>query len=110
MSTTYYPDFSKLSNYNPDSGVIAVRYAADAPLTEVELNEIQLIQNAKRRELVKYFVKDGLSKDGTIKLANGVLRIENKHAFVDGYHVFIDSVNINVANGQSVYLDRKSVV
>lgn len=105
MSTTYYPDFSKLSNYNPDSGVIAVRYAADAPLTEVELNEIQLIQNAKRRELVKYFVKDGLSKDGTIKLANGVLRIENKHAFVDGYHVFIDSVNINVANGQSVYLN-----
>lgn len=105
MSTTYYPDFSKLSNYNPDSGVIAVRYAADAPLTEVELNEIQLIQNAKRKELVKYFVKDGLSKDGTIKLANGVLRIENKHAFVDGYHVFIDSVNINVANGQSVYLN-----
>lgn len=105
MATTYYPDFSKLSNYNPDSGVIAVRYAADAPLTEVELNEIQLIQNAKRKELVKYFVKDGLSKDGTIKVANGVLRIENKHAFVDGYHVFIDSANINVSNGQSVYLN-----
>lgn len=104
-STTYYPDFSKLSNYNSESGVIAVRYAADAPLTEVELNEIQLIQNAKRRELVKYFIKDGLSKDGTINLANGVLRIDNKHAFVDGYHVFIDSVNINVENGQSVYLN-----
>lgn len=105
MSTTYYPDFSKLSNYNADSGVIAVRYAADAPLTEVELNEIQLIQNAKRKELVKYFVKDGLSKDGTITFANGVVNIQNKHAFVDGYHVFIDAANITVANGQSVYLN-----
>lgn len=105
MANTFNPDFSKMSNWNPESGVSMVRFGADAPITEMELNEMQLIQNDRRRELVKYLITNGLSKEGTISFTSGTLTIQNKHAFVDGYHVFIDSASVSVANGQTVYLN-----
>lgn len=105
MANTFNPDFSKMSNWNHESGVSMVRFGADAPITEMELNEMQLIQNDRRKELVKYLITNGLSKEGTISFASGTLTIQNKHAFVDGYHVFIDSASVSVANGQTVYLN-----
>ena len=33
------PDFSKNSNYNPKSNIGQVKFGADAPVLEVELNE-----------------------------------------------------------------------
>lgn len=105
MANTFNPDFSKMSNWNPESGVSMVRFGADAPITEMELNEMQLIQNDRRKELVKYLITNGLSKEGTISFTSGTLTIQNKHAFVDGYHVFIDSASVSVANGQTVYLN-----
>ena len=104
MSTTYYPDFSKLSQYNKDSGVVAVRFGADAPILETELNEMQLIQNSQRTKILEYLVDDGLSKEGTISFADGVLSIRTKRAFKDGLSVYIDSATLNVPNGATAYL------
>lgn len=105
MATSYYPDFAKLSQYDKTSSVEAVRFGADTPLTEMDLNEMQLIQIEKRRQLVRQIFGDGLSKDGTIEYVDGSLIIENKTAFIDGYMVYIDSVSVPVADGESVYLN-----
>lgn len=105
MATNYYPDFSKLSQYNPESATILMKYGADAPVTEMELNEIQLIQNQKRKELLAYFITNGFEqKGGSIKYTNGVLTILNKRAFIDGYTVYIDSAALNITSG-SAYLN-----
>lgn len=105
MATTFYPDFSKLSQYNEDSGTVVVRYGADAPVTEMELNEAQLVQNAQRKRLVDYLIEDGLSSEGTITFSGGKLTITGKRAFKNGYTVYIDSASITLASGQTAYLN-----
>lgn len=105
MATTYYPDFTKLSQFDDKSNVIAVRYGADAPVTEMELNELQLIQNFERKKLSKFVLKNGLDvRSGSIGYASGKVSISNMYAFVDGYVIFIDSAEVSVSSG-TVYLN-----
>lgn len=46
-------NFSKYSNYNENTSYSSVVFGADAPLLEVELNELQQILNTKLNRLVK---------------------------------------------------------
>ena len=105
MPTSFNPNFSKLSNYDKNANTELVRFGADAPLTEAELNELQLIQNNKRYDLIKAICGNGLTDSGEIKYSNGVLSIKNKTAFVDGYMVYIDQINIAFSQNAKVYLN-----
>ena len=108
MSNTFNPDFTRLSNYDKTSGTIAVRYGADAPITEMELNEMQLIQNQKRAELISFLFSNGFTSDdisGSIAYENGTLTITNKRVFLDGYTFYIDNASIEVSDGQTAYLN-----
>ena len=105
MPTSFNPNFSKLSNYDKNANAELVRFGADAPLTEAELNELQLIQNNKRYDLIKAICGNGLTDSGEIKYSNGVLSIKNKTAFVDGYMVYIDQINIAFLQNAKVYLN-----
>lgn len=108
MSNTFNPDFTRLSNYDKTSGTIAVRYGADAPITEMELNEMQLIQNQKRAELISFLFSNGFTSDdisGSITYESGILTITNKRVFLDGYIFYIDNASIEVSNGQTAYLN-----
>lgn len=46
-------DFNKYSNYNENTSHSSVVFGADAPLLEVELNEMQQIVNTKLARLIK---------------------------------------------------------
>lgn len=105
MPTSFNPNFSKLSNYDKNANAELVRFGADAPLTEAELNELQLIQNNRRYDLIKAICGNGLTDSGEIKYSNGVLSIKNKTAFVDGYMVYIDQINISFSPNAKVYLN-----
>ena len=48
------PDFSKLTNYAKNSGFSEVVFGAQAPVLEVELNELQEIINTKMQYLCSF--------------------------------------------------------
>ena len=63
MSTKQFnPDFSKVSNYNPETAFTQIRFGFGAPLLEVEMNEMQEIQEHFRKKILLnlYGNKNGL--------------------------------------------------
>lgn len=97
-------DFTRTSNFNPNANFKSVRIGSDCPVLEVELNEMQDIADDKCREMIRRYVGDGLNGEGDFVYANGVLTITNEGAFVDGHIIDITQLQIEVGNGQSVYL------
>lgn len=49
------PDFSRYSNYKPETSFSSVVFGARAPVLEVELNELQQILNTKLQRLASFF-------------------------------------------------------
>lgn len=56
------PDFSKDSNFDEQSGISRVKFGADAPVLEVELNELQQIQDKAREDLIRSMIPSGFTK------------------------------------------------
>ena len=69
------PDFSKDSNYNPNTNVSQVKFGADAPVLEVELNELQQVQNKAREDLVKSMIPSGFTVVPKIDFSKSTLKI-----------------------------------
>ena len=89
------PDFSKNSNYNPDANVAQVKFGADAPVLEVELNELQQVQDKAREDLIRSMIPSGFTKPVEInhyheKTSSNVMVIGNDaEAYVNGIRICI---------------------
>ena len=103
------PDFTRHSNFNKNANFGSVKFGADAPLLETELNELQDIQNYKRRELLRKMFDNCILELGNISYVNPNLVIENTSFLIDGELIYINNVNIPISLGQSFYikLDEK---
>ena len=87
------PDFSKNSNYNPDANVAQVKFGADAPVLEVELNELQQVQDKAREDLIRSMIPSGFTKPVEIDFAessyNFLSVAKDAEAYVNGIRIFI---------------------
>lgn len=87
------PDFSAQSKFNANKNYTEIKFGADAPLLEVELNELQQIQNNARAELVRQSIHSGFTSLATIgylsTTANQIKLNEESVAFVNGYQIKI---------------------
>ena len=59
-------DYGKLSNFNSKANFSMVRFGADTPITECELNEVQQIQDYKHKQLAKV-IGDRFTKIGKMQ-------------------------------------------
>jgi hypothetical protein len=66
-------DFSVLDSFDPNKGYSQVKFGADSPLLETELNEMQKIMNHLRAEIVRSAVHSGVLDHNGVVMANGVL-------------------------------------
>lgn len=97
-------NFDKYTNYNDTAGVSSVVFGADAPVLEVELNEMQEIQKSFLRKTLKNLIGDGISDKNAISYSNGTLSIANGCFFnVGGYLIQCTGLSIAVTEG-TVYL------
>lgn len=99
------PDFSKDSKFNKEANFSSIKFGADAPLLETELNELQYIQNEKLREFIRNTFNEGVINDATLSYNNGVFTISNAKAILDGILINITNLTIPVSDGSSIYLD-----
>lgn len=83
--------FEKYTNYNPESGVDTVRFGSDAPVLDVELNEIQEILKDRIGFLIKGVLGNSLL--GTsITLTPTTISLTGGFAFCNGKTVQISSL------------------
>ena len=97
-------DFTRDTNFNENAGIASVRYGSDAPILEVELNEMQQIQIKKLQDLIRLSFGDGISGSGPIQYVGGVFTIADRYAVVAGTIIPISSLSLSAANGDTIYL------
>ena len=103
-------DYGKLSNFNSKANFSMVRFGADTPITECELNEVQQIQDYKHKQLAKV-IGDRFTKVGTMELVeplegeeNTKLSLVNSDVIVEGNPIHIDQLSTLIKEGQTAYL------
>lgn len=102
------PDFTQVSKFNKEANFESVKFGADAPLLETELNELQDMQNELRRNLSRELLPNGISNTSKIQFSNGNLTINNCKFIVDGLTIEVNSpLNIAVSNNEIIYLEVK---
>lgn len=88
-------DFTRMSGYNKDTNFTQVRFGSDAPLLEVELNELQQIQNEARADLVRHEIPSGFLSMASLdfdymKTHPNTIKTKTENIVnVDGYRVLI---------------------
>lgn len=99
-------DFTRISNHNPHANFKSVRIGADAPVLEVELNELQDIAEQRTKDLISTYYGDGLNGEQSIyyDVPTRTLTIENGGALVNGNSVTISRLNVVAHNDDIVYL------
>lgn len=97
--------FSKESTFSKDNNFSLVKIGERKPVLETELNEMQEIQNHKRKELVKLLLADGVFKAVNMTYTGGVLTVSNTSVILNGEILTISSLTIPVVNGDSIYID-----
>lgn len=101
-------DFTQASKFNKDANFESVKFGADAPLLETELNELQDIQNELRRNLTRELLPNGVSNTSKIQFSNGNLTINDCKFIIDGLTVVVNNpLKIVVNNNDIIYLEVK---
>lgn len=100
-------DFTHRSRFNEEANFTMVRWGADSPVPEVELNEMQDISEGKLRDVVKATFGNGLLGVGAIEYDewNKTLIITNEKAFVEGYLLNIERLEARVTKDVPVRLN-----
>lgn len=100
-------DFTHRSRFNEEANFTMVRWGADSPVPEVELNEMQDISESKLRDVVKATFGNGLLGVGAIEYDewNKTLIITNEKAFVEGYLLNIERLEARVTKDVPVRLN-----
>ena len=99
-------DFTRISNHNPHANFKSVQIGADAPVLEVELNELQDIANQRYKDLLSTYYGDGLNGESTISYdsVQKEVCIENGGALVGGNPIQITRLVTHAVEGDKVYL------
>lgn len=99
-------DFTRISNHNPLANFKSVRIGADAPVLEVELNEMQDIAEQRYKDLISTYYGDGLNGESTIAYDSTLKQVyvQNGGALVNGHAITITNLTTRAVNGDTVYL------
>lgn len=97
--------FEAKSAFDKESGIEQVKFGERRPVLETELNEMQEIQNHKRKEVIKSLYADGLVEGATISVENGIVTISNATAILEGEIITIDNLSIEASDEETIYLD-----
>lgn len=99
-------DFTRISNHNPHANFKSVRIGADAPVLEVELNELQDIAEQRTKDLISTYFGDGLNgqQDITYDVPTRTVTINGGGALVQGNTIKITTLNVEASHGDIVYL------
>ena len=97
--------FEKNSNLNKDANVKQVKFGAEKPVLEVELNEMQIVQSEKLKSFIKSTLASGRLGQGTISYTGGNVVVQDETFIVDGELVYVSSLSISASNNQTVYLE-----
>lgn len=97
------PDFTLDSFYNKGTNFSMIKFGADAPLLETELNEMQSIQRERLRDVVKLFIPNGIV-DGVFNYVGGVFSVSNAIAIIDGEILYVSNLTVNASEGATIYL------
>lgn len=95
--------FDKYSNYDKSAGVTGVVFGANAPVLEVELNEMQEIQKTFLGNTFKNLIGDGVSNKKAITYANNTLSISDCFFSISGYLIQCTGLSLAITSG-TVYL------
>lgn len=111
------PDYSKHINVDLDiTPFQTVIFGKDAPLLEVELNEMQMLQYHRSFLLMRDIIGNVCSEEDCVtKTESGIML--NGTFVVNGYIFVCDHLEVEVPNGSSLYIntimgvaDRKSTL
>lgn len=99
-------NFDKYTNYNNKAGVTGVVFGANAPVLEVELNELQEIQSKKIRDIVtNLFGNQCVAREDKLSYNTDthILEFYDGYVFIcDGYVVSCGQMSFEVPNGELV--------
>ena len=99
------PNFDRYTDYNAEAGISSVVFGADAPVLEVELNEMQEIQKNLLGNTIKNLLGNGISDLDSITYKDNILQIsDGAFIAVDGYLVQSTDLYISDVEGKTVYL------
>lgn len=106
-------DFSKYTNLpQEDYGVIEVRFGADSPLLEVELNEAQILsRNFMKNFILNYFGNGILEVSNyNYDTDNNVFMLDNMLIFFGGNLIRLIGDRVSIPNDSNVVLNVREVM
>lgn len=98
------PDFNYNSKFNKDANFSSIKFGADAPLLETELNELQSILLEKVRDAVRIGFKDGVISAGELVYSGSNITMRDFLIVVDGDVFYISELTKQVSKGNSIYV------
>lgn len=96
--------FDRDSKFKSNAGFSSVLFGRQKPITELELNETQLIQNNQMRRIVANIVGDGVNDLSAITYKNSVLTVGDCFFSCSGFLIKNTGLSINLADGETAYL------
>lgn len=97
--------FENINPFNKDANFSSIRIGADAPVLEVELNEMQLIQRERLRSTAKALLNEGVKGTGSYSYRDNLLTITNELVMIDGEVLNIPQATVSVREGEEVYVE-----
>lgn len=96
-------DYGRLSNFNPRNSFNKVRFGADTPLLETELNEAQQIQEYQRKEITKASCGDLFRSQ--MSYSNGKFTLSESKSIINGEFLHITPLSKDIIEGEVIYLE-----
>ena len=106
-------DFNKYTNYSEKTSFDGVIFGANAPVLEVEMNEVQEIVDSKVKKITNAFGNCVIPiEDGTVAFSEGNLSVKKCVIFSNGFTAFVPSASVALTGGSPIAyfaLERKEV-
>lgn len=99
--------FNNYSNFNKQANFSSVVIGADAPVLEVELNEMQEIQRERLKSTLKLLFIDGVKGVGTYSYntSSKILTISDELIILDGEILEITECSVSANKGDTIYIE-----
>ena len=97
--------FEERNSFKQEANFSSIVIGADAPVLEVELNEMQLIQRERLRSTTKALLNEGVKGQGQYTFTNNILTITDEMVMINGELLYIPSATLSVREGETVYVE-----
>lgn len=100
-------DYAKISNFNPDANFSLVRFGGDTPITELELNETQMLLSHRIKALTQSVIGDRFLEGGTIALntETNEFIVRNQALINEGRNIYVTVLKGILNSDETIYLD-----